>query len=102
MLMIGENQLSDKTLGQEIMKKVRAILSPKLSSRGEIFKAEGYTTIIDQLVQGKCVEHEVDVVAWMEKELIMVEAKFHTDFNLKSDLKIDGIVDRVKKRLDIK
>jgi hypothetical protein len=54
----------------------------------EIFKAEGYTTIIDQVVQGKCVEHEVDVVAWKVKELIMVEAKFHTDFNLKSDLKI--------------
>ncbi len=54
----------------------------------EIFKAEGYTTITDQIVKGKCVEHEVDVVAWKGKELIMVEAKFHTDFNLKSDLKI--------------
>jgi hypothetical protein len=54
----------------------------------EIFKAEAYSTITDQIVQGKCVEHEIDVVAWKEKELIMVEAKFHTDFNLKSDLKI--------------
>ncbi len=54
----------------------------------EIFKAEGYKTITDQIVQGKCVEHEIDIVAWKEKELIMTEAKFHTDFNLKSDLKI--------------
>jgi hypothetical protein len=54
----------------------------------EILKANGYETITDQIVQGKCVEHEVDVIAWKEKELIMVEAKFHTDFNLKSDLKI--------------
>ena len=54
----------------------------------EIFKAQGYKTETDQLVKGKCVEHEIDVVAWKEKELIMVEAKFHTDFNLKSDLKI--------------
>jgi hypothetical protein len=39
-------------------------------------------------VQGKCVPHEVDIIAWKPGELIMVEAKFHTDFNLKSDLKI--------------
>lgn len=54
----------------------------------EIFRAQGYTTDTDQIVKGKCVEHEVDVVAWKPKELIMVEAKFHADFNLKSDLKI--------------
>lgn len=54
----------------------------------EIFKAEGYKTVTDQIVKGKCVEHEIDIVAWKEKELIMTEAKFHTDFNLKSDLKI--------------
>ncbi|MFH0755537.1 MAG: restriction endonuclease [bacterium] len=54
----------------------------------EIFKAENYKTITNQIVQGKCVKHEIDIVAWKEKKLIMVEAKFHTDFNLKSDLKI--------------
>lgn len=54
----------------------------------EIFKSQGYTTLTDQIVKGKCVEHEIDVVAWKENELIMVEAKFHTDYNLKSDLKI--------------
>lgn len=54
----------------------------------EIFKAQGYTTETDQIVKGKCVEHEIDVVAWKNNELIMTEAKFHTDFNLKSDLKI--------------
>jgi len=54
----------------------------------EIFKAMGYSTITDQIVEGKCVPHEIDVVAWKDKELIMTEAKFHTDFNLKSDLKI--------------
>jgi hypothetical protein len=54
----------------------------------EIFKANGYETITDQIIEGKCVPHEVDVVAWKGDELIMTEAKFHTDFNLKSDLKI--------------
>ncbi|MFH1455202.1 MAG: ATP cone domain-containing protein [bacterium] len=54
----------------------------------EIFKAHGYATMTDQIVKGKCVEHEIDIVAWKNNELVMTEAKFHTDFNLKSDLKI--------------
>ena len=54
----------------------------------EIFKAQGYETVTDQLIKGKCVEHEIDVVSLKKEEMIMVEAKFHTDFNLKSDLKI--------------
>ena len=74
------------------LKKAVAMLGPtgfpfeQLVS--EIFKAQGYKTITDQIVKGKCVEHEIDVVAWKEKELIMTEAKFHTDYNLKSDLKV--------------
>ncbi|MCX6717090.1 MAG: ATP cone domain-containing protein [Candidatus Taylorbacteria bacterium] len=54
----------------------------------EIFKAQGYDTEVDRIVKGKCVEHEIDVVAWKGEDLLMAEAKFHTDFNLKSDLKI--------------
>jgi hypothetical protein len=74
------------------LKKAVALLGPTgfpfEQFVAEIFKAEGYSTITDQIVQGKCVEHEIDVVAWKEKELIMTEAKFHTDFNMKSDLKV--------------
>src|ERR1035437_6070218 len=40
-LMIGENQLSARNLGYEMTKKVLTILSPRLSSRGETFRAEG-------------------------------------------------------------
>jgi hypothetical protein len=54
----------------------------------EIFKAKGYETLTDQVVQGECVEHEMDVVAWNEKELIMVEAKFHNELGYKSDIKV--------------
>ncbi len=32
--------------------------------------------------------HEVDVVAWNDKQLIMVEAKFHNEGGTKSDLKV--------------
>ena len=54
----------------------------------EIFKAQGYQAVTDQIALGTCVPHEVDVVAYNDKELIMVEAKFHTDFGTRSDLKV--------------
>ncbi|MEI8339677.1 MAG: restriction endonuclease [bacterium] len=54
----------------------------------EIFKTQGYEAVTNQIVRGYCVDHEVDVVAWNEKELIMVEAKFHNDLGMKSDLKV--------------
>jgi hypothetical protein len=53
-----------------------------------IFEAWGYEAVTDQTVFGGCVAHEVDVVAWTKDKLIMVEAKFHNEFILKSDLKV--------------
>jgi ATP cone domain/Restriction endonuclease len=54
----------------------------------EIFKAQDMDAVTGQLVKGFCTEHEVDVVAWNEKKMIMVEAKFHNDGAIKSDLKV--------------
>jgi hypothetical protein len=54
----------------------------------ELFKAQGYTTEIDQIVVGACAEHEVDVVAWKDNRLVMTEVKFHHEPGLKSDLKV--------------
>ena len=55
---------------------------------GEIFKAQNFKVKIGEVVMGACVPHEVDVVAYNETELIMVEAKFHADFGIRSDLKV--------------
>ncbi len=54
----------------------------------EIFKSNGYQTMTGQVVRGFCVEHEIDVVAWDDKKLIMCEAKFHNEHGMKSDLKV--------------
>lgn len=54
----------------------------------EIFKAQGYEAITDQMVMGSCVEHEVDVVAWNKEKLMMSEVKFHHELGMKSDLKV--------------
>lgn len=54
----------------------------------ELYKAKGYDAVTDQIIEGQCVEHEVDVVAWKGNELAVVEAKFHNEPGLKSDLKV--------------
>lgn len=54
----------------------------------EIFKQKGFNAETGKIVKGFCVEHEVDVVAWNEEKLIMVEAKFHNEPGTKSDLKV--------------
>lgn len=54
----------------------------------EIFRQKGFEAETGRIVKGFCVEHEIDVVAWNEKELIMVEAKFHNEGGTKSDLKV--------------
>ncbi|HYF13322.1 MAG TPA: ATP cone domain-containing protein, partial [Candidatus Paceibacterota bacterium] len=64
---------------------------------GELFKTEGFETRIDQLVRGKCVEHEVDVVITKGEETIYAEAKFHNAAGFKTDLKV---VLYVKARID--
>ncbi len=54
-----------------------------------IMNAYGYTTKVGELVQGFCIEHEVDVLA--EKNdggRAMVEAKYHNDRGTKSDVQV--------------
>lgn len=54
----------------------------------EILRKKGYTAETGKIVKGFCVEHEIDVVAWNNEKLIMIEAKFHNELGVKSDLKI--------------
>ncbi|MCL4417473.1 MAG: restriction endonuclease [Actinobacteria bacterium] len=54
----------------------------------EIFKLEGYATEVGSILSGKCVKHEVDIIAEKEKEKIMIEAKFHNDIGIKTELHV--------------
>lgn len=54
----------------------------------EIFRTKGFETATDYIAQGKCAEHEIDIVAWNPEKLIMIEAKFHNELGMKSDLKV--------------
>lgn len=54
----------------------------------EIFRAKGLSVERGKMMQGSCVEHEVDIVASNEKSFAVGEIKFHNDLGLKSDLKV--------------
>lgn len=54
----------------------------------ELIRLKGYTTETDQVLTGKCVQHEVDVFAKKANQTIFVECKFHNDVRKKSDVKV--------------
>jgi len=41
----------------------------------------GYTVVANQIVAGKCVEHEIDVIAKKDNEVIYVEVKHHLQYH---------------------
>jgi len=55
---------------------------------GKLFEADGYNAVTGVILQGKCVQHEVDVVAEKGNKRYMVECKFHSDSRKKSDVKV--------------
>lgn len=54
----------------------------------EIFKARGYTIVPKKIIVGQCAIHEVDMVAYNDKEHIGAEIKFHNKIGIKTDLKV--------------
>lgn len=59
----------------------------------EILRAKGYQVRTGQVLEGKCVTHEVDVVAEKAGEQLFGECKFHNKPGLKCDVKIPLYVD---------
>lgn len=54
----------------------------------EIYKALGYMSKTRIIAQGRCVEHELDVVAVKGDERIGAEVKYHNNSGIKSDIKV--------------
>ena len=73
---------------------------------GRLFTAMGYDTQVGVRLEGRCVSHEVDVVARNDQEQVLIECKFHTKQEYRSRIKdplyvkarfddlIDGFTDR--------
>lgn len=53
-----------------------------------LFTAEGYVTVNNLILQGKCVSHEIDVLAKKDNSIVMIECKFHSGRDAVSDVKI--------------
>ncbi|MEZ5106581.1 MAG: restriction endonuclease [Draconibacterium sp.] len=55
---------------------------------GKILETMGYEVQTGIIVQGRCVSHEVDVVARKNDEMLMIECKFHSDNLTKSSVQV--------------
>lgn len=55
---------------------------------GELMRAQGFQVQVGQVLQGKCVTHEVDVLAQSDNEVLMLECKFHNRNGYKTDVKV--------------
>ena len=55
---------------------------------GELLKNQGYQVEVGQIVQGFCVQHEVDVIAEKDNRRYIIECKWHSDLSTKSDVKV--------------
>jgi hypothetical protein len=83
---------SHKTAGRYKLKKAIMEMGPTGFPFevfvGKIFETMGYEVETGVIVQGKCIQHEVDVIARKPGEMIMVECKFHMDSSTKSGVQV--------------
>lgn len=54
---------------------------------GHVWKKMGYQVETGVVVAGSCIEHEVDVVAENDQEVLMMECKYHNYHDTPSDIK---------------
>ncbi len=54
----------------------------------EIFRARGYRVATNQILHGRCITHEVDVVAENDERKVFMECKYHTHKRVRSNVKV--------------
>src|SRR5205085_12654308 len=53
-----------------------------------ILQSFGYSTKVRQFLMGKCVSHEIDIVAEKSGKSCMIEAKFHNNPGIRSEIHV--------------
>jgi hypothetical protein len=97
-------QLYDGISTEEIYRKVRALLNARSAARfgikkgimglgpegrhfetliGHLMRAEGWDVKVRQILDGRCVSHEVDVLMQKGEEVTLAECKFHNELGCK-------------------
>ncbi len=83
---------SHKTAGRYRLKKAIFELGPSGFPFeifvGKLFESFGYNVKMDVMMEGKCVQHEVDVVASKDNTLVIVESKFRSDYRGKTNVQV--------------
>lgn len=54
----------------------------------ELFKVQGYEVQVGVIVKGRCVQHEIDVIASKKNQTVFIECKYHNLLHIKCDVKI--------------
>jgi len=84
-------QLSSRSAGRYKLKKALLEMGPTgfpfEQFVGRLLETEGYTVQTGQMIHGRCVLHEVDVVGTKQGTILMAECKFHQTEGTKSDVK---------------
>lgn len=55
---------------------------------GELLKCQGFNVAVGQFMKGRCVTHEIDVIATADHHYFMIECKYHNLPGVISDVKI--------------
>ncbi len=55
---------------------------------GELFKHEGFDTIVGVILNGKCVTHEIDVICKKENTIMLMECKYKNQPGVSVDVKV--------------
>lgn len=55
---------------------------------GAILKYSGYHVEVGKVIQGKCVKHEIDIIANKNNETTIIECKFHNEQGLNCNVKV--------------
>ena len=53
-----------------------------------LLSSEGYETKVNQTIEGTCVSHEVDVLAFKDNVTYFIEAKFHKNPSQRTDVRV--------------
>jgi Holliday junction resolvase-like predicted endonuclease len=90
-------KISKRTAGRYRLKKAIFELGPSgfpfEHFVAKLLEQDGYHISTGNIIAGKCVDHEVDVVAKKGNELLMAECKYHRAESTKSDVKISMYVE---------
>ncbi|HLV14202.1 MAG TPA: restriction endonuclease [Xanthomarina sp.] len=55
---------------------------------GALLKEKGFNTEVGVILQGKCVTHEIDVLAEIDNNVYAIECKFHSDPRATSNVRV--------------